>query len=318
MDAFWKSALETAAKARDVAEMVSKRSKEFAESTAEEASKQFNAMSLQQKQDALAKKESQEDLVREMEDYGITKEYIESVKQLDFSAFRDYQQTRSHDTTLSDAPNQSRLNAWQERHAMLLVRSVKEIDELRFVLCPKYMDDGEFWDTYFQLMKDALPSMAFAWKEGMPLPKESSMGRKQQDSAPFDYLETQFRSLSRKASSAVVKAGESAGVDVSKFLPVDQTHLEDGVPTSDTEDLGDNELTSDSKVLEVDPDLEEYLEDIDSSAVQDDDDEHKEDSDLDEYLDELTKEDALDPPDQDDDHGDIQDDDLESLMKDIQ
>lgn len=258
----------------------------------------------------------QEDLVREMEDYGITREYIESVKQLDFSAFRDYQQTRGYGTNLSDAPNQNRLNAWQERHAILLVRSVKEIDELRFVLCPKYMDDGEFWDTYFELMKDALPSMAFAWKEGMPLPKETSMGKK--DSAPFDYLETQFRSLSRKASSAVVKAGESAGVDVSKFLPVDQTDLED-VPTSYTEDLGDNTLTSDSKVLEVDPDLEEYLEDIDSSAVQNDDDEHQEDSDLDEYLNELTKEDALcDTPDEDDDHGDIQDDDLESLMKDIQ
>lgn len=256
----------------------------------------------------------QEDLVREMEDYGITKEYIESVKQLDFSAFRDYQQGR--DMTLPDVPNQHCLNAWQERHAMLLVRSVKEIDELRFVLCPKYMDDVEFWDTYFQLMKDALPSMAFAWKEGMPLPKESSMGRNQQDSAPFDYLETQFRSLSRKASSAVVKAGESAGVDVSKFLPVDQTGLVDGVPTSDGEDVGDNAQPSDSKVLEADPDLEEYLEDIDSSAAQDD--VHEEDSDLDEYLNELTKEDAIDDPHDDDDHGDIQDDDLESLMKDIQ
>lgn len=38
---------------------------------------------------------------------------------------------------------------------------VKEIDELRFVLCPKRMNDAQFWSVYFLLAKKYLPTEAF-------------------------------------------------------------------------------------------------------------------------------------------------------------
>ena len=44
---------------------------------------------------------------------------------------------------------------------MLVVQVAKEINELRYVLCPKRMTDAQFWQIYFQLAKKYLPAEAF-------------------------------------------------------------------------------------------------------------------------------------------------------------
>ena len=46
---------------------------------------------------------------------------------------------------------------------------VKEIDELRFVLCPKRLTDQQFWGIYFQLVRSSLPPAAFS--PDAPLPE---------------------------------------------------------------------------------------------------------------------------------------------------
>ena len=51
--------------------------------------------------------------------------------------------------------------AVQEHHAMLVVQVAPEINELRYVLCPKRMGDAQFWQIYFALAKKLLPSAAF-------------------------------------------------------------------------------------------------------------------------------------------------------------
>lgn len=38
---------------------------------------------------------------------------------------------------------------------------VKEINELRFVLCPKRMNDAQFWVVYFSLARKYMPPEAF-------------------------------------------------------------------------------------------------------------------------------------------------------------
>lgn len=35
------------------------------------------------------------------------------------------------------APEQQRLNSWQETHARLMLQRVQQLQDLRFVLCPK-------------------------------------------------------------------------------------------------------------------------------------------------------------------------------------
>lgn len=49
------------------------------------------------------------------------------------------------------------LNPWQANHAKLVCSSVREINELRFVLVPKIMDDAQFWAIYFTLNHSRLP-----------------------------------------------------------------------------------------------------------------------------------------------------------------
>lgn len=43
----------------------------------------------------------------------------------------------------------------------LLGQALKEINELRYVLCPKRMTDEEFWKVYFTLSKRHLPEEAW-------------------------------------------------------------------------------------------------------------------------------------------------------------
>lgn len=37
------------------------------------------------------------------------------------------------------APEQQRLNSWQETHARFMLQRVQQLQDLRFVLCPKYV-----------------------------------------------------------------------------------------------------------------------------------------------------------------------------------
>ena len=56
---------------------------------------------------------------------------------------------------------------------MLVVQVVKEINELRYVLCPKRMTDAQFWQIYFQLAHKYLPDMA--WDPDFKPPSTSAV-----------------------------------------------------------------------------------------------------------------------------------------------
>lgn len=69
------------------------------------------------------------------------------MRTLNYSTFRDF--PVDHLPPLNDAEGSTSgedraaaaashvLNPWQVRHATLVVRVAKEVDELRFVLCPR-------------------------------------------------------------------------------------------------------------------------------------------------------------------------------------
>ena len=44
---------------------------------------------------------------------------------------------------------------------MLVCLAVKEMNELRFVLVPKFLSDEQFWAIYFALTRNRLPPEAF-------------------------------------------------------------------------------------------------------------------------------------------------------------
>lgn len=322
MEEFWNAAQKAMDMAVETAESVSKKGKEFAAESAEEATRQFRNLQERQKafvasstrraDESIAARVSREDMQREMEEYGITDAFIEGVKQLDYSTFRDFHQSAEESTGSAE----KKLNKWQERHALLLIKNVKEIDELRFVLCPKYMNDSQFWDTYFKVMKNDLPNITFSWKEGDALPRPYSES-KQEATASLDFLEDQFKSFGEKASSAVFRAGASAGVDMSNLLSA--MDLSDKANSIDRKEAGLGTDVSDSStqqkqtLLDADPDLEEYLGDMYGGGDNDCDD--AEDSDLDEYLNELTNSSRKDDDAVEQQEDGLNDDDLEALIQ---
>ncbi|KAK7330258.1 hypothetical protein VNO77_24446 [Canavalia gladiata] len=62
------------------------------------------------------------------------------------------------DTELFDVPAVSNirqdLTEWQEKHANLVLSTVKEISRLRYELCPRVMKERKFWRIYFILVNN--------------------------------------------------------------------------------------------------------------------------------------------------------------------
>ncbi|WIA15278.1 hypothetical protein OEZ85_001949 [Tetradesmus obliquus] len=86
--------------------------------------------------------------------YGITPELGQFVRSLTYSTFSDYP---LDSLDIPAAAADQKLSSWQETHARLLLQQVPQLQDLRFVLCPKRMDEYVFWTIYFTLCKRYLP-----------------------------------------------------------------------------------------------------------------------------------------------------------------
>ncbi|XVE54646.1 hypothetical protein DITRI_Ditri03aG0098900 [Diplodiscus trichospermus] len=98
--------------------------------------------------------ETQVEQERELERFGINEELRDFVKGITLSTFQDF--PFSDDSPVSDVPAVSNvrqdLTEWQEKHANLVLSTVKEISKLRYELCPRVMRERKFWRIYFILV----------------------------------------------------------------------------------------------------------------------------------------------------------------------
>ncbi|KAF7135302.1 hypothetical protein RHSIM_Rhsim08G0142400 [Rhododendron simsii] len=106
----------------------------------------------------------------DLERFGVTEELREFVKGITLNTFRDF--PLEDDAEMSDIPAVSNvrqdLTAWQEKHAKLVLLTVKlvallchltrnmsfhlrEISKFRYELCPRVMKERKFWRIYFIL-----------------------------------------------------------------------------------------------------------------------------------------------------------------------
>ncbi|KAL6499581.1 hypothetical protein OROGR_027491 [Orobanche gracilis] len=103
-----------------------------------------------------SKNKSQEQKEYEEEIYGITDQLIEFVKSLNLETFRNFRlpdEEESSSYSGSCGKIRSDLSIWQEKHAMLTLSRVKELTQLRFKLCPRYLKERQFWRIYFTLVR---------------------------------------------------------------------------------------------------------------------------------------------------------------------
>ncbi|KEH32060.1 putative BSD domain-containing protein [Medicago truncatula] len=96
------------------------------------------------------------DINPNFESFGITDELRDFVKGITVTTFRDF--PLQDDTELFDVPAVSNirqdLTEWQEKHANLVLSTVKEISKLRYELCPHVMKERKFWRIYFILVNN--------------------------------------------------------------------------------------------------------------------------------------------------------------------
>ncbi|KAH6797255.1 hypothetical protein C2S52_021809 [Perilla frutescens var. hirtella] len=92
----------------------------------------------------------------DLDKYGITDELREFVKEITINTFQDF--PLEDDSEMSDIPTvsnvQQDLTEWQERHAKLVLLTVKEVSKLRYQLCPREMKERKFWRIYFILVNN--------------------------------------------------------------------------------------------------------------------------------------------------------------------
>ncbi|OMO69932.1 hypothetical protein COLO4_28855 [Corchorus olitorius] len=98
--------------------------------------------------------EAQVEQEKELERFGINEELRDFVKGITPSTFQDF--PMPDDSPMSHVPTVSNvrqdLSEWQEKHANLVLSTVKEISKLRYELCPRVMRERKFWRIYFILI----------------------------------------------------------------------------------------------------------------------------------------------------------------------
>ncbi|GAV79536.1 BSD domain-containing protein [Cephalotus follicularis] len=91
----------------------------------------------------------------ELRYFGVTDDLREFVKGLTSSTFQNFpvnDEAEPSDVVTTGSNVRKDLTDWQERHATLVLTTVKEISRLRYELCPRLMKERRFWRIYFTLV----------------------------------------------------------------------------------------------------------------------------------------------------------------------
>lgn len=87
--------------------------------------------------------------------YGVTDQLIEFVKTFTFDTFKNFSlpDEDGDETQTTSGGVRVDLSDWQQRHATVVLSKVKELSNLRYMLCPRHLKEREFWRIYFTLVK---------------------------------------------------------------------------------------------------------------------------------------------------------------------
>ncbi|TYG41626.1 hypothetical protein ES288_D12G190900v1 [Gossypium darwinii] len=93
----------------------------------------------------------------ELREFGLTDDLRDFVKGFTSTTFQNFHspvqdEPEPSDSTTVGSNVRKDLSEWQERHATLVLTTVKEIKKLRYELCPRLMKERNFWRIYFTLV----------------------------------------------------------------------------------------------------------------------------------------------------------------------
>ncbi|XP_058761268.1 uncharacterized protein LOC131634619 isoform X2 [Vicia villosa] len=192
----------------------------------------------------LAESSFNKDVDVDLQSFGITDELREFIRGITVTTFRDF--PLQDDTELSDVPAVSNirqdLTEWQEKHANLVLSTVKEISTLRYELCPRVMKERKFWRIYFILVNNHIAPYENRYMEDAKL-KSSERVKDQIEMKPLEVELTSNQEV-KEIKKETKTSNSSRQQDLDAFL------LGDTEDSDDDPDYDDGGFDDDLDKLE--------------------------------------------------------------------
>ncbi|PON79779.1 BSD domain containing protein [Parasponia andersonii] len=191
--------------------------------------------------------------------FGITEDFTDFVKGLTSTTFQSFtiqdEAAGSESETLTTASNVRKdLTEWQEKHATLVLTTVKHISRLRYELCPRTMKERRFWKIYFTLVSSYVAPYEKQYQEEKLKEAEQKKDDNTNQTSVVggnDKEEGREKNLSSLSSKS-----SSAEQDLDTFLLGDLEDSDGG--QDDGEESFDDDFDKiDNSVSSKDPDVED-------------------------------------------------------------
>ncbi|XP_044490826.1 uncharacterized protein LOC123214880 [Mangifera indica] len=145
----------------------------------------------------------------ELRKFGVTddlKEFVRGFTSNTFQNFPVQDEAETSDVPTTASNVRKDLTEWQERHATLVLTTVKAISKLRYELCPRVMKERKFWKIYFTLVSTHVAPYEKQYMEEIKLKAEKDIKDDKVKPTPgvgdTDKSEVAGKSLKNKTSSA--------------------------------------------------------------------------------------------------------------------
>ncbi|KAM7487537.1 hypothetical protein LguiB_025021 [Lonicera macranthoides] len=227
---------ETAKRSKDFATEASKKAEELKTIALQQADLHIKSLADQIPSLSLANSSTDSPSDSELEIFGISEDLREFVKGFSTAMFQNFpvqDDLQASDTASVSSNVRQDLSEWQQKHATLVLTTVKEISRLRYELCPRHMRDRRFWKIYFTLVSSHIAPYEKKYTEEIKLKESEQTKGDKVEHTPLVGSEVMGTNLKSKTSTS------SAEQDLDSFLLGD---LEDGdsVPGEDGENFDDD------------------------------------------------------------------------------
>ncbi|KAL9389375.1 hypothetical protein Peur_017980 [Populus x canadensis] len=190
----------------------------------------------------------------ELRKFGVTDDLRDFVKGLTSVTFQNFpveDEGEPSDVETTESNVRKDLSEWQERHATLVLTTVKQISKLRYELCPRVMKEGRFWRIYFILVSTHVGPYEKQYTEEVKRKAEEQI---QHEKAKESYVVGENSSKSEPTPKNLKTETSSVEQDLDSFLLGDLEDSDGGPDDGDASfdddfDKIDNSDAEDEKHL---------------------------------------------------------------------
>ncbi|KAK3222776.1 hypothetical protein Dsin_009801 [Dipteronia sinensis] len=171
----------------------------------------------------------------ELRKFGVTDDLREFVKGLTSSTFQNFpvqDEAEVSDVSTTASNVRKDLTEWQERHATLVLTTVKGISKLRYELCPRLMKERKFWKIYFTLVSTHVSPYEKQYMEEIKVKAEKQVTDNIVKPTPV-VGDTSKIELTEKNLTTRTSTGSSAEQDLDTFLLGDLEDSDGGAEDGD-------------------------------------------------------------------------------------